>query len=94
LIHLLLLGTIIYQFTPGGKKVVIDGINWRFALLAILNAAYVRVWASGHYVIGACSPRADVRYRLTKLPAFILALLVSSAVTVGCLEDALLTYEF
>jgi hypothetical protein len=51
LIHLLLLGTIIYQFTPEGKKVIIDGINWRFALLAILNAAYVRVWASGHYVI-------------------------------------------
>jgi hypothetical protein len=57
LIHILLLGTIIYQFTPEGKKIIIDGIHWRFALLAILNAAYVRLWASGHYVIGACSPR-------------------------------------
>jgi len=51
LINLLLLGTIIYQFTPEGKKVIIDGIHWRFALLAILNAAYVRLWASGHYVV-------------------------------------------
>ncbi|KAI0287866.1 hypothetical protein BC826DRAFT_1093227 [Russula brevipes] len=33
LIHLLLLGTIIYQFTPEGKKVIIDGVAWRFALL-------------------------------------------------------------
>lgn len=64
LIHLLLLGTIIYQFTPEGKKVVIDGISWRFSLLAILNAAFVKFWASNHYII-----------------AFILALLVSSAVT-------------
>jgi len=51
LIHLLLLGTIIYQFTPEGKKVIIDGISWRFALLAILNAAYVKFWASRHYVV-------------------------------------------
>ncbi|KAI0281939.1 hypothetical protein BGY98DRAFT_956590 [Russula aff. rugulosa BPL654] len=51
LIHLLLLGTIIYQFTPEGKKIIIDGISWRFAVLAILNAAYVRFWAHGHYVV-------------------------------------------
>jgi len=51
LIHLLLLGTIIYQFTPEGKKVIIDGIHWRFALLAILNAVYVRLWASRHYAV-------------------------------------------
>jgi len=51
LIHLLLLGTIIYQFTPEGKKVIIDGIHWRFALLAILNAVYVKLWASHQYVV-------------------------------------------
>ncbi|KAH9988752.1 hypothetical protein BJV77DRAFT_1020433 [Russula vinacea] len=50
LIHLLLLGTIIYQFTPEGKKVIIDGISWRFALLAVLNSFYVKSWASSHYV--------------------------------------------
>ncbi|KAF9453905.1 hypothetical protein P691DRAFT_718253 [Macrolepiota fuliginosa MF-IS2] len=51
LIHVLLLGTIIYQFFPQGKRVIIDGISWRFPLLAILNAIYVNLWASQHYII-------------------------------------------
>lgn len=51
LIHLLLLGTIIYQFFDGGKKVIIDGIGWRLPLLAVLNAVYVHVWATQHYVV-------------------------------------------
>ena len=37
LIHLLLLGTIIYQFFDHGKTVIIDGISWRFPLLALLS---------------------------------------------------------
>jgi hypothetical protein len=53
LIHLLLLGTIVYQFTPDGKKVIIDGISWRFPLLGLLNAVYVNLWASQRYVLGA-----------------------------------------
>ncbi|KAG6918862.1 hypothetical protein DXG01_010925 [Tephrocybe rancida] len=40
LIHLLLLGTVIYQFSPAGKRVIIDGISWYFPLLAVLNSAY------------------------------------------------------
>lgn len=65
LIHLLLLGTIIYQFTSAhAKAVVIDGISWRFPLLAILNAVFVAVWANHHYIV-----------------AFILSLLVSASVT-------------
>ncbi|EPT04974.1 hypothetical protein FOMPIDRAFT_1021710 [Fomitopsis schrenkii] len=51
LIHLLLLGTIIYQFFDGGKKVIIDGIGWRLPLLAVLNAVYVHLWATHYYVI-------------------------------------------
>ncbi|EKM80805.1 hypothetical protein AGABI1DRAFT_112533 [Agaricus bisporus var. burnettii JB137-S8] len=51
LIHLLLLGTVIYQFFPQGKRVIIDGISWRFPLLAVLNAIYVNLWASKHYII-------------------------------------------
>ncbi|KAL4065293.1 hypothetical protein V8B97DRAFT_1952018 [Scleroderma yunnanense] len=51
LIHLLLLGTIVYQFTEPGKKVIIDGISWRFPLLGILNAIYVNTWASHHYIV-------------------------------------------
>jgi len=51
LIHLLLLGTIIYQFFPGGKSTIIDGISWRFPLLVVLNAIYVNLWASQHYIV-------------------------------------------
>lgn len=51
LIHLLLFGTIIYQFTASGKKVIIEGISWRFPLLGLLNAIYVHLWASQHYIL-------------------------------------------
>jgi len=51
LVHFLLLGYLLYQFTPAGKTIIIDGIGWRFPLLAILNTVYVNVWARGHYVI-------------------------------------------
>lgn len=65
IIHFLLLGTVIYQFTSAhAKAVVIDGISWRFPLLAILNAVLVTVWAHHQYIA-----------------AFIVALLVSSTVT-------------
>lgn len=65
LIHLLLLGTVIYQFTSNGKAVIVDGIGWRFPLLGLLNAIYVNVWGSGKsYIV-----------------SFVLALLVSSTVT-------------
>ncbi|CAK5281355.1 unnamed protein product [Mycena citricolor] len=51
LIHLLLLGTIIYQFTTAGKGVIVDGISWRFPLLVVLNSIYVNFWAKGDYII-------------------------------------------
>jgi len=51
LIHLLLLGTVIYQFTAAGKSVVIDGISWRFPLLVVLNAVYVNFWAKSYYIV-------------------------------------------
>ncbi|KAG6886286.1 hypothetical protein C0993_006696 [Termitomyces sp. T159_Od127] len=51
LIHLLLLGTVIYQFFPAGKRVIVDGISWRFPLLAVLNSIYVNLWASHHFVL-------------------------------------------
>jgi hypothetical protein len=51
LIHLLLLGTIVYQWCPAGKIVIIDGISWRFPLLGIINAVYVNLWASQHYIV-------------------------------------------
>jgi hypothetical protein len=51
LVHLLLLGLVFYQFTDAGKRAIIDGIGWRFPLLAVLNAIYVGVWARGHYIV-------------------------------------------
>jgi len=51
LVHLLLGGAMIYQFFPNGKRTIIDGIGWRFPLLAALNSIYVNVWARQHYVI-------------------------------------------
>jgi hypothetical protein len=50
-IHLLLLGTVIYQFFPAGKHTIIDGISWRLPLLAVLNAIYVNVWARQYYIV-------------------------------------------
>jgi len=51
LIHILLLGTIIYQFFPSGKRVIIDAISWRFPLLALLNAVYINLWATHHFIL-------------------------------------------
>ncbi|KAJ7647587.1 hypothetical protein FB45DRAFT_893845 [Roridomyces roridus] len=51
LIHLLLLGTIIYQFFDSGKGVIIDGISWRLPLLAVLQSIYVNVWIKEHYIV-------------------------------------------
>lgn len=36
LVHLLLLGTMFYQFTERGKSIIVDSIGWRFAILGIL----------------------------------------------------------
>lgn len=82
LIHILLLGTIIYQFFPAGQKTIIDGISWRFPLLVILNAIYVNLWSTNHYILGKYSPSRPNSFPHISLPAFIFALFVSSAVTV------------
>lgn len=54
-IHILLLGTIIYQFTENGHRTIIDGVSWRFPLLAVLNAVYISLWVSHHYIVGTSS---------------------------------------
>ena len=52
LIHILLLATVIYQFTSAhAKAVVIDGISWSFPLLAILNTAFVTAWVNHYYIV-------------------------------------------
>jgi hypothetical protein len=49
-IHILLLGTVIYQFFPSGKRIIVDGISWRLPLLGVLNAIYVNLWARHSYI--------------------------------------------
>ncbi|KIM27030.1 hypothetical protein M408DRAFT_16712 [Serendipita vermifera MAFF 305830] len=51
LIHLLLLGYLIYQFTGSGKEVIIRGIRWRFPLIAVLSAIYIHVRAREYYIV-------------------------------------------
>ncbi|WWC65292.1 uncharacterized protein I303_107909 [Kwoniella dejecticola CBS 10117] len=51
LIHLLLLGTIIFQFTSRGKSIIVDSISWRFALLGIFNSVYIFFWSRHWYIL-------------------------------------------
>lgn len=51
LIHLLLLGTMFFQFTQRGKEIIVDSIAWRFALLGLFNAIYIFFWARHWYVL-------------------------------------------
>ncbi|KAG6920085.1 hypothetical protein DXG01_010153 [Tephrocybe rancida] len=39
-------------FFPAGKRVIIDGISWRFPLLAVLNSIYVNLWANHQFILG------------------------------------------
>ena len=55
LIHILLLGTVIYQFFPAGKRIIIDGISWSFPLLGFFNATYVGLRPTNAY-LGKYSP--------------------------------------
>ncbi|KAH7913768.1 hypothetical protein BJ138DRAFT_1145212 [Hygrophoropsis aurantiaca] len=49
LIHFLLLGTIIYQFTKPGKKVIIDRLGWHLPFLNILTTIYMYSWINSEY---------------------------------------------
>ncbi|OAX42474.1 hypothetical protein K503DRAFT_346473 [Rhizopogon vinicolor AM-OR11-026] len=49
LIHLLLLGTCIYQFSGRGKELIIDMIGWNLPLLDVLNVMYIYSWGNQEY---------------------------------------------
>lgn len=53
LIHLLVLGTCIYQFSSRGKEVIIDMIGWNLPILGVLNAMYIYSWANQEYKYGS-----------------------------------------
>ena len=51
LVHLLLLGTMFFQFTERGKEIVVDSIGWRFALLGVFNTVYIFFWSRHWYIL-------------------------------------------
>jgi hypothetical protein len=51
LIHLLLLGTMFFQFTERGKEIIVDSIGWRFALLGVFNTVYIFFWSRHWYIL-------------------------------------------
>lgn len=51
IIHILLLGTVIYQFTSArGKTVVVHGISWEFPIVITLYGIFIVAWANHHYI--------------------------------------------
>ncbi|BGP42051.1 hypothetical protein JCM10449v2_006053 [Rhodotorula kratochvilovae] len=50
IINALLLGFVIYQFFAPSHDVV-HGIGWRFPLVGILNAIFVHVFVTRHYIV-------------------------------------------
>jgi len=82
LIHMLILGTCIYQFSGRGKEIILERIGWRLPLLDFLNAMYIYSWTIQEYRYGAYHP-----YRLQGPPsddpsALVFILFAVSVVTV------------
>jgi hypothetical protein len=50
-IDVFLLGTIIYQFFPNGRRVIVEGISWRFSLLGIASAIYLNLWMHHYHTL-------------------------------------------
>lgn len=51
LIHFLLLGFVIYQFTDKGKAIIVDRIHYRFALLGVFNILFLNLFYRGWYIL-------------------------------------------
>jgi len=51
LINLGLLGFVIIQFFDAGYELAVEYIGWRFAIVGLLNAIYVHLYATNHYII-------------------------------------------
>ncbi|KAH7884371.1 hypothetical protein F5I97DRAFT_1937823 [Phlebopus sp. FC_14] len=49
LIHMLILGTCIYQFSGRGREIILERIGWRLPLLDFLNAMYIYSWTTQEY---------------------------------------------
>uniref|UniRef100_A0A1D1XIH8 Putative transporter ydeD n=1 Tax=Anthurium amnicola TaxID=1678845 RepID=A0A1D1XIH8_9ARAE len=50
LIHFLLGGFVIYQWF-GPQELVLDGINWHFVGISLLNTLWLVFWQTGHFIL-------------------------------------------
>ncbi|KAH9970015.1 hypothetical protein BGW80DRAFT_1461635 [Lactifluus volemus] len=50
-LHFLIFPLKSYIQLDSGKRVIIDGISWRFPLLGVFNAVFVNLWASNHHIL-------------------------------------------
>ena len=41
----------IFQFTTRGKEIIVDSVNWRFALLGLLNTVFIFFWSRHWYIL-------------------------------------------
>jgi len=51
IVHILLLGYLIYQFFPAAESLILKKISWRFPILALLTSVYVNVHNHGEWVV-------------------------------------------
>ncbi|CAG8604927.1 6092_t:CDS:2 [Diversispora eburnea] len=51
LIHVLLLGFVIYQFFPAANEVVYDGIHWHFLSINVWNSVWLFAYETNHTIL-------------------------------------------
>ncbi|KAG1144176.1 hypothetical protein G6F38_006543 [Rhizopus arrhizus] len=72
LIHFLLGGFVIYQWTEPAHEAAIHGVGWHFVVSVVLSSIWLGLLKSGHYIIGfifvllTASSVSCVFYKLTK----------------------------
>ncbi|KAI8974081.1 hypothetical protein BDB01DRAFT_854046 [Pilobolus umbonatus] len=72
LVHVLLGGFVIYQWFDAAHEAAIHGVGWHFAISVLLNAAWLALIRTGHYIIGfffvllTAASVSFVFYRLAK----------------------------
>lgn len=50
-IQVLLIGTLNYQFTEQGERVINDTLSWKFPLLIAANTAYLIAWFNRNFLV-------------------------------------------
>ncbi|RHZ52893.1 hypothetical protein Glove_456g21 [Diversispora epigaea] len=74
LIHLLLLGFVIYQFFAKKEEIILKGVGWNFIFIAILNGVSDKLYLSDHLlfswigILTISSLVSQIYYRLRNYP--------------------------